>query len=196
MKRYFKYSLLALFSILVGTPLYALPATLSLPRGLRPGLKPLTLSQAAQELKETGKSGLALVEAARLLVAQRMQYCRRNSFDIHSRAFERGYGYCQQQAYALADLLTRLGFEAHVVGALRNRFPDGRITGHAWVQVLVDGKAYDIDSIAYDATSGKIVFTPLTRVFEYTPAFRIFAGWGSSAVNARRYYRSGKDYDG
>ena len=196
MKSVLKFSLLGLFSILVGTPLYALPATLSLPRGLRPGLKPLTLSQAAQELKGTGKSGLAMVEAARLLVAQRMQYCRRNSFDLYPRAFERGYGYCQQQAYALADLLTRLGFKAHVVGALRNRFPDGRITGHAWVQVFIDGKAYDIDSIAYDAAAGKIEFTPRSNVFEYTPAFRIFAGWGSSAVNAQRYYRSGKDYDG
>jgi len=196
MKRFFKFSLLGLFSILVGTPLYALPATLSLPHGQRPGLKSLSLLQAAQELKETGKSGLALVEAARLLVAQRMQYCRRNSFDFYPKAFERGYGYCQQQAYALTDLLTRLGFEARVVGALRNRFPDGRITGHAWVQVFVDGKNHDIDSIAYDAAAGKIKFTPLSSVFEYTPAFRIFAGWGSSAVNARRYYRSGKDYDG
>lgn len=196
MKKFFKYSILCLFSILVGTPLYALPATLSLPRGLRPGLKPLTLPQAALLLKESGKSGLALVEAARLLVAQRMQYCRRNSFDIHWRAFERGYGYCQQQAFALADLLTRLGFDARVVGALRNRFPDGRVTGHAWVRVFLDGKSHDIDSIAYDATTGKITFTPVTRVFEYTPAFRIFAAWGSSAVNAQRYYRSGKEYEG
>jgi transglutaminase-like putative cysteine protease len=195
MKNIFKYSLLSLFSILVGAPLFALPATLSLPRGLRPGLKPLTLSQAAEQLKGSGKTGLALVEAARHLVAQRMQYCRRNSFDTHTRAFERGYGYCQQQAFALVDLLTRLGFNARVVGALRNRFPDGRVTGHAWVRVFVAKQAHDIDSIAYDPTTGQITFTPLTRVFEYNPAFRIFAAWGSSAVNAWRYYRSGKDYD-
>jgi len=195
MKNLFKYSILSLFSILVGTPLFALPATLSLPRGLRPGLNPLTLAQAAEQLKDTKKTGLALVEVARHLVAQRMQYCRRNSFDIYTCAFERGYGYCQQQAIALADLLTRLGYKARVVGAMRNRFPDGRITGHAWVQVFVDGRAYDIDSIAYDPTAGKITFSPVTGVFEYTPAFRIFSAWGSSAVNAWRYYRSGKDYD-
>lgn len=195
MKKFVKYTALGLSTILIGTPLSALPATLSLPGGLRPGLKPLTLSQAASQLKSCGKNGMALVEEARLLVAQRMQYCRRNSFDIHSRAFERGYGYCQQQAYALADLLTRLGFKARVVGAIRNRFPEGKITGHAWVQVIVDGQTHDIDSIAYDANAGKIAFTPLSRVFTYTPAFRIFAAWGSSAVNGWRYYRSGKDKD-
>jgi transglutaminase-like putative cysteine protease len=195
MKNIFKYTILGLFSILIGLPLYALPATLSLRDGLRPGLKPLTLTEAAQQLKASGKTGLALVEAARLLVSQRMQYCRRNSFDIHSRAFERGYGYCQQQAYALADLLVRLGFDAHAVSAFRNRFPDGKVGGHAWVQVIVDGQSHDIDSIHYDATAEKIDFTPLTRVFEYTPAFRIFAGWGSIAVNAQRYYRTGKDKD-
>ncbi len=190
-----KYLALGFSTILIGTPLFALPATLSLQPGLRPGLKPLTLPQAAGHLKSSGKNGMALVEEARLLVAKRMQYCRRNSFDIHSRAFERGYGYCQQQAYALADLLTRLGFKACVVGAVRNRFPDGKTTGHAWVRVLVHSQEYDIDLIAYDPIAGKITFTPLSKVFTYTPTFRIFAAWGSSAVNAWRYYRSGKDRD-
>lgn len=195
MNKFFKFTILGIFSILIGTPLVALPATRSLPRGLRPGLKPLTLAQAAGRLKESGMTGLALVEAARQLVSRRMQYSRRNSFDNYRRAFERGYGYCQQQAYALADLLTRLGFETRVVGAVSNRFPDGKITGHAWVQVFVDGQAHEIDSIAYDAKAGKITFTPLSRVFAYTPVFRIFAAWGSSAVNAWRYYRCGKDKD-
>jgi transglutaminase-like putative cysteine protease len=194
MKRIVRIIFFSGLALLGGLPIYALPATLSLPRGRRPGLAALTIPQAAQQLKASGKSGRALVEAARTLVADRMVYCRRNSFDIYWRAFERGYGYCQQQAYALADLLTRLGFEARVVGALRNRFPDGRVTGHAWVRVILDEQAHDIDSIAYNRQAGQIDFTPLTRVFAYTPVFRIIAGWGSIAVNAQRYYKTGKDH--
>jgi transglutaminase-like putative cysteine protease len=194
MKRFLKIFSISLMAFLGGPPLYALPATLSLPRGRRPGLAPLTIPQAAQQLKSSGKTGWALVETARALVAERMAYCRRNSFDIHTRAFDRGYGYCQQQAYALADLLTRLGFKAWVVGALRNKFADGRLTGHAWVRVSLDGQIRDIDSVAYDRQADRIDFTPVTKVFNYTPYFRILAGWGSSSVNAHHYYRTGKDH--
>ena len=91
--------------IILGVILYALPATFSLGGGRRPGIKPLKIQEAAQQLRAGGQSGPALVEAARTLVGERMQYCRRNSFDLYPRAFERGYGYCQQSAYALAALL-------------------------------------------------------------------------------------------
>jgi transglutaminase-like putative cysteine protease len=178
---------------LVGVPLFALPATLSLPPGLRPGLEDLTLSQAAGQLIETGKSGLDLVEAARALVAERMIYSRRNSFDSYATAFARGYGYCSQQANALADLLSRLGFEAKVVHAFRNRFPDGRVASHAWVQVLVGGRVVYVDSLYYDAQRSEITFTPLSRVSEVSPAIKILERWGAGAVNAHRYYLTGKD---
>lgn len=188
-----KLVIFAALGIILGLPLYALPATLSLPRGMRPGLKRLTISQAVQHLGATGKTGWSLVEAARALVAERMRYSRRNSFDPAARAFERGYGYCQQQSYALVDILTRLGLEAKVVGAFRNRLPNGRVGGHAWVSVTLDGQTRFIDSLHYDATAGKITFTPLTQVFSYTPVSRVFFGWGSAAVNAHRYYLAGKD---
>jgi transglutaminase-like putative cysteine protease len=188
-----KLVLFAALAIILGLPLYALPATLSLPRGLRPGLKRLTISQAVRQLRGTGKTGWSLVEAARALVADRMHYCRRNSFDPAVKAFERGYGYCQQQSYALADILTELGFEAKVVGAFRNKLPGGGVGGHAWVSVTLDGETRYVDSLHYDAKAGKIAFTPLTHVFSYTPASRVFFGWGSAAVNAHRYYLTGKD---
>jgi transglutaminase-like putative cysteine protease len=188
-----KTVLFAALGIILGLPLYALPATLSLPRGLRPGLKRLTISQAARQLRGMGKTGWSLVEAARALVTERMHYCRRNSFDPAAKAFERGYGYCQQQSYALADILTELGFEAKVVGAFRNRLPGGRVGGHAWVSVTLDGETRDVDSLHYSARARKITFTPLTEVFNYTPVSRVFFGWGSAAVNAHRYYLTGKD---
>jgi transglutaminase-like putative cysteine protease len=179
--------------ILLGLLLYPIPATLSLPTGPRPGVTKLTISQAARQLRQTGAAGWALVEAARALVAGRMHYCRRNSFDRADKAFERGYGYCQQQSYALADLLNRLGFEARVVGAFRNRPPDGRVGGHAWVRVTVDGETRHIDTLHYDAEASEITFTPHTKIFQYTFGTRIFYGLGSAAVNAHRYYLTGKD---
>lgn len=187
-----KFVLLVALGIILGLPLYAIPATLSLPRGPRPAIKALTISQAAQSLRQTGKTGWSLVEAARALVAARMQYCRRNSFDIAAIAFERGYGYCQQQSYALVELLTQLGVDAKVVGAFRNQLPSGSVGGHAWVSVTVDGESRDIDTLHYDAEAGGITFTPLTEVFDYTPASRVVFGWGSAAVNAHRYYVTGK----
>jgi transglutaminase-like putative cysteine protease len=185
--------LLAVAAIIVGMPTYALPATLSLPAGRRPGVEGLTLAQAAQQLQATGKTGQDLVEAARALVAARMQYCRRNSFDSPSKAFERGYGYCTQQAYALADLLARLGIEAQVVHAFRNQFPDGGVGGHAWVSVTMDGETRFVDSMFYDAKAGEITFTPLSPVQGHTPLFGLVTAWGAAAINAHRYYVTGED---
>ena len=184
---------LVVAAIIIGLRLYAVPATLSLPPGPRPGAKELTLTEAARQLEATGKTGLALVEAARALVADRMQYCRRNSFDTPARAFQRGYGFCTQQAYALANLLGRLGIESRVVHAFRNRFPDGTVGGHAWVRITVDGEEHDVDSMLYDAETGALTFTFLSRVLNHTSLFKLVTGWGEAAVNAHRYYRTGKD---
>jgi transglutaminase-like putative cysteine protease len=177
----------------LGLALYALPAMFTLPGGTRPGLEPLTLSQATQQLMETGKTGWDRVEATRALVAERMQYSRRNSFDSDAKAFERGYGYCTQQAYALVDLLTRLGFEARAVYAFRNRFPEGQIGGHTWVSVSLNGETRFIDIVFYDAESGEITFQPISKIYNHTPLFKILTRSGDAALNAHRYYRTGED---
>jgi hypothetical protein len=184
---------IAVLAINLGFTLYALPAMFRLPGGMRPGLEPLTLSQATLQLMETGKTGWDLAEATRTLVAERMQYCRRNSFDSDAKAFERGYGYCTQQAYALVDLLTRLGFEARAVYAFRNRFPEGQIAGHTWVSVSLSGETRFIDIIFYDVESGEITFQPISKVYNHTPLFKILTRCGDAALNAHRYYRTGKD---
>jgi transglutaminase-like putative cysteine protease len=189
-----KVVIFVVLGLVLVLPLYAVPATLSLPSGLRPGIEALTLDEAARQLQASGKTGADLVEAARALVAERMNYSRRNSFDSPSKAFERGYGYCTQQAYALVGLLTRLGVESDVVHAFRNRFPDGSVGGHAWVRVTVDGEARTIDSIHYNAETGELTFIPLSKVLDHTPLFKLVTGWGEAAVNAHRYYRTGKDW--
>jgi hypothetical protein len=177
----------------LGLALYALPVMFTLPKGLRPGLKPLNLSQAAKYLLCIGKTGWDLVEAARSLVAERMHYSRRNSFDRDAKAFERGYGFCTQQAYALVDLLTQLGFEAKAVHAFRNKFPNGERGGHTWVSVSLESETRFIDSIFYDAESREITFQPISKIYNHTSLFKILTRSGEAALNARRYYRTGRD---
>jgi hypothetical protein len=186
-------ALLLAGAIIASLPLYALPATRSLARGRRPGIEGLTLDEAAARLRASGATGRDLVEAARALVGERMQYSRRNSFDSPAWAFERGYGFCTQQAYALDGLLRRLGIEAKVVHAFRNEFPDGDVGGHSWVRVTIDADEWDIDSLFFDMEAGEVTFTPLSRVRGHTPLFKWATRWGEAALNAHRYYRTGKD---
>jgi hypothetical protein len=188
-----KLILIALIVILVGVPLYAVPATMTLPTGPRPDLEELTIQGAAAQLRNSGKTGWELVEAARALVAERMQYSRRNSFDSAGKAFERGYGYCTQHAFALKHLLAELGFNAKVVQAFQNRFPDGEITAHSWVSVKLNEEARYVDSLFYDERAGQLDFTPLSEITDISPAFKLVAFWGGTAVNAHRYYLTGKD---
>ena len=180
-------------AIITGLPLYALPAARSLARGRRSGIEELTLEEAATRLRSSGETGRDLVEAARELVANRMEYCRRNGFDSPARAFERGYGFCTQQAYALADLLRRLGIEAKVVHSFRNEFPDGTVGGHSWVRATVEGEVLEVDPVCFDDETGEATFTSLSRVRDHTPLFKRVTSWGEAALNAHRYYRTGKD---
>ena len=122
-----------------------------------------------------------------------MQYSRRNSYDSAARAFERGYGYCMQHAYALTGLLNRLGFEAQVVQAFKNEFEGREVTSHAWVRVTIAGETRDIDPLFWDEQAGKPAFTPLSRVTHISPVFKAFTWWGAPAVNGHRFYRTGKD---
>lgn len=190
-----KFLLLFVVIIGVGLPLYALPATLSLPAGSRPGIEPLTIEQAAEQLKATGQVDWDLVESARALVGKRMEYSRRNSFDPASKAFERGYGYCQQMAYALVALLDELGFVAKVVQTFKAQFPDGHISPHAWVSVTIDGETRYVDPYFWNERSGDLGFTVVGKVTSYSILWRWFAAWGSTGENARRYYKTGVDLE-
>lgn len=175
--------------VIVGSVVYSLPATLSLKRGLREGIEDLSIDKALENLTQSKRKGWELIEETRKLVDNRMQYCRRNSFDSYKTAFKRGYGYCQQRAFALSYLLNHLGFASQVVYALRNRFPDGRIESHAWIKLMNRDIPKYLDPTYMQSSADEIIFLPLTKVKEYTAFSRLFAGWGSIVINAYRYYK-------
>lgn len=183
-------SLAVIFTIYT---LYAIPAMISLPGGIRPGLEEQTIKETVHLLDIADLDGLELIEEARSLVGKRVAYCRRNSYDSYQKAFKRGYGFCQQQAFALAEILQGLNFEAVPVQAMQTRFPDGNIGGHSWVRVRLNGKDFFIDPIFYDSEKHEVTFTPLSEVTEFSTFFRILSGWGSATINAHRYYTTGSD---
>jgi len=191
---FFQIILIIILFIFFGVIIFSIPATLSLQKGIRPGIEKLTIDDAINNFREQNIQGFELVEQTRKLIITRMQYCRRNSFDSYKKAFKRGYGYCMQQAYAMEYILNRLGIEAHVVQSLKCKLFDGRISGHAWVRVFHEGISKDIDVTYLDLVSDKITFKPISKVTKFSPLFRFIALWGSSAVNAYRFYTTKKDY--
>ena len=94
---------------------------------------------------------------------------------------------------AVQSEVDALGFEAQVVQAFHNRFADGKATSHGWVRVTLDGETRDIDPLFWDISAGKPAFNPLSPVTGISPLFKAFTWWGAPAVNAYRYYRTGKD---
>ena len=184
---------ISFLSILVLYTLYSIPAMLTLPPGVRPGIDDLTIDQAVDALKSKDLSDLELIREARILVTTRMQYCRRNSYDTFKTAFRRGYGYCVQQAFALQYLLSELGFDAKVVQATRNRFENGKTGGHAWVRIVFNNSLIQIDPTDKNLQNEGITFEPLSTVTEFSYLFRALTVWGSAGVNAHRYYTTGRD---
>jgi hypothetical protein len=183
-----------LVSIIILVLLFTLPAVISIKRGIRPGLQDMSLEDLVVQLEHSGVSGWTLVEEARIIVGARMAYCRRNNWEHYKTAFHRGYGFCQQKAYALDAVLRKLGFESRPVQAFRSRFSDGHVSGHAWVEVLFEGEKKWVDPQFQEPMLGKLLFEPITRVTGLNRFFRLFSGWGSAAVNAMAYYISGLDF--
>jgi hypothetical protein len=184
---------ICILSIPVLYTLYGIPAILTLPSGVRSGIDDLTIEQAVDTLKSKNIAGVVLIQEARRMVATRMQYCRRNSYDTYKTAFRRGYGYCVQQAYALQFLLTELGFDAKVVQATRNRFENGKIGGHAWVRVLYNNTLIQIDPTDKNLQNEGLTFEARSKVTEFGYLFRALTFWGSAGFNAHRYYITGRD---
>jgi len=180
---------------------YSLPAWLRLRRAgaapIRLGEPPAsitTLDEAVTYLSGRGLEGRDLVRAAQRLVAAKMEYSRRNNWDSPARAFERGMGYCQQQAAALLVLLRALGIEARMVQCARNEFPPKRIheyvtrrgvCGHAWLRARVGGLELDVCPGHPDNEPGKVHFRPLGRVTAYGGLPALLGHFGSALLNTR-----------
>ncbi|MGE5672911.1 MAG: transglutaminase-like domain-containing protein [Mycobacterium leprae] len=174
---------------------YALPASLRL---CGPKVRTLegvtTLHDAVAQLRGSELSGWELVQAAQRLVAAKMAYSRRNSWDTPRRAFARGMGYCHQRALALNAILHDLGIPARPVFARQCRFPAARIheyiepervAGHVWLRVRVDGVEKDVCPGDKGNTPGTVHFAVLSPMCEYRGLARLGGQLGSIFVNTQ-----------
>ena len=195
--------LAALFSLvavpvagLVALFVLSIPAIRRLPKRGRTTIGDVTtLDQAAEACRRSGLRGWDLVAYAQHLTARKFAYSRRNPWDSPARAFERGLGYCQQQALALQRLYDALGIASRPVFARRCWFPPAvvhgieepaGIGGHAWLRVRLDGA--DLDVCPGDAGNrpGVVHFKVLSPVHELRPWLRPLTHLGSVAVNLWR----------
>ena len=108
-----------------------------------------TIDDAVEACRRTKLQGWDLVAYAQQLVARKFTYSRLNTWDTPDRAFERGMGYCDQQASALKKIYDRLGIASRRVFAARCAFPaevvdgmpwPGGVARHTWLRVQNRGR--------------------------------------------------------
>ncbi len=154
-----------------------------------------TIDDAVEACRRTHLQGWDLVAYAQNLAAKKFTYSRLNTWDTPSRAFERGMGYCEQQALALKKIYDKLGIETRPVFCMRCKFPakvvdgvhwPGGISGHAWLRVRIGDEERDVCPGSVNNTPGVTNFEILSKVLTWQPWLRPFTHVGSSIENIRR----------
>ncbi len=154
-----------------------------------------TIEDAVEACRRTHLQGWDLAAYAQNLAARKFTYSRLNTWDTPSRAFERGMGYCEQQALALKKIYDRLGIESRPVFAMRCKFPamvidgmpsPGRVSGHAWLRVRIGDEELDVCPHSVDNRPGVTDFEILSKVRTLQPWLRPWTHLGSSIENIRR----------
>jgi transglutaminase-like putative cysteine protease len=170
-------------AILIGLALavfaVTVPGLMRLPRPGRTTLNGVTtLDDAVVAARASRLLGWDLVAFVQQLAARKFAYSRRNPWDTPGRAFERGLGYCQQQALALNDIYRQLGVRSVPVYAMRCQFPpkvvQGRVepargSGHVWLRVRLGDDERDVCCGDVRNTPGRVHFAVLSPVRELTP---------------------------
>ena len=108
----------ASLAILIGVPIIWIPAMLALKQAARPGIEDLDLDEAIERIRSKTLPPMQVALEVRRTIVTRMKNFRRISCDSCRTAFRRGYGYCIQQARAMAYMLNALGIRA-TVNAIR-----------------------------------------------------------------------------
>lgn len=161
----------------------------------------MTLTEAADECRQSELTGWELVAFAQRLVNRRMRYSVENSLDRPAAAFAKGQGYCWHQAGALNEILLSLGFDSRLVHAFRNRFPEtvlmgvpvyNFVSGHVWCRVRLNGGEKDVCPGHADNVPGQTHFTPLSRVREWNRGMEFLTYYGAALFNLHRKRKYGK----
>lgn len=151
---------------------------------------------AVERCTQSGLAGIELIEYAQRLVCLNMKYSYTNSFDLPYKAFEKGYGYCWQQASVLNKILKKLGVESKMVYSTRNIIPEKfyngvivqeHISGHVWCRVRCEEKEGDVCPGNIDNRFGKVHFKPISKIRTWNAFVCCFSYLGSAVVNYKRF---------
>ena len=183
-------------AVLVATYLLVVPLQRRLPRPGRVAIDGITtIADAVAACRQSHLQGWELVAYVQQVVARKFTYSRLNTWDTPDRAFERGLGYCEQQALALKHIYDQLDIPARGVFALRCKFPPkvvdgmpwaGGISGHAWLRVTIGDEERDVCSGSVNNTPGVTHFEVLSPIHVWQPWLRPFTHLGSSLANIQR----------
>lgn len=152
----------------------------------------VTIHDAVVYLRNKELKEWILVKEAQKLVAEKMEYSRRNNWDTTEKAFARGMGYCLQQADALRIILLELGVQARLVQCTRNIFPAKKIheyyskggtCGHVWLRVRINGEEKDVCPGNINNEPGVIHFKINGKVTNYSGIIKILGHIGSAYMN-------------
>jgi hypothetical protein len=155
----------------------------------------VTIEDAVQACRERGGTELERIAYARSLCARKFEYSRRNPWDSPARCFERGYGYCVQQALALELICRGLGLDCWPVQAYVCAFPAGTVhgrpcperkSGHMWLRVRSGDRIIDLCPDDAAGEIGELNFKPLSPVRRPPRALIAVLHVFSAAENARR----------
>jgi len=176
--------------------LLTIPMLRRLPKQSRVSMDGITtIDDAVEACRQTQLQGWDLVAFAQNLAAKKFTYSRLNTWDTPSRAFERGIGYCEQQALALKKIYDKQGIETRPVFCMCCTFPakvvdggywPGGISGHAWLRVRIGDEERDVCPGSVNNTPGVTQFEVHSRVLNWYPWLRPFTHVGSSIENIRR----------
>lgn len=183
-------------SVSVALYLLSLPMLRRLPQPNRVSLDGVTtIDDAVETCRRSRLRGWELVAYAQQLAARKFAYSRLNTWDSPARAFERGMGYCEQQALSLKHIYDRLGIHSRPVFARRCLFSPamidgmpwaGGVTGHAWLRVRIGASERDVCPGSITNTPGVTHFRVLSKVRTLSPWMRPWTHLGSSIANIRR----------
>ena len=152
-----------------------LPA-LNLPYDVR------TVDEAVEHCRTCQCDGWELVDHATALVNEKFtRYSTWHLWESPRRAFQHSRGYSEQYNMALAEILTRLGFEVTVVRSDKVDFDIVRpqsphlLEGHCWLKVRYAGEERDVCASRKDNRAGAVRFRIVEPEYPVGP-YRL---WGN-----------------
>lgn len=155
----------------------------------------MKIEEAIKCCKDSGLVGWELVTFVQKLVGEQMSYSNTNPTQFPKKAFERGEGYCWQQAACIHYILKELHMKSELVYAKRTQFPSklrenkeqpSYVSGHTWCQVTIKGEVKDVCSCDEENLPGRIHFTTLSAVRPYRGLVMVGGYLGSIIVCYRR----------